>query len=210
MNYSKVYDELIQFRQAHPIKKSKIQYCELHHILPRSLGGNDIQENIVNLTAREHYLAHRLLAKIMELKYGSESIENIKMQRALFLMARYKKFKKFITSRTYEKIRISYCNAVGKRMSIANKGRKMSNERKLQNKLDSSSRKWMMNKQLNESHFVKPADIQFYLNKGFVFGRLIDQTGDKNPIHNHIFTAEERRKRSINATISNRRRARNK
>lgn len=63
MNYSKVYDELIQFRQAYPIKKSKIQYCELHHILPRSLGGNDIQENIINLTAREHYLAHRLKAQ---------------------------------------------------------------------------------------------------------------------------------------------------
>ena len=39
-------------------------YTEAHHILPRSLGGGDDQSNIVRLTPKAHFLAHRLLARI--------------------------------------------------------------------------------------------------------------------------------------------------
>ena len=38
-------------------------YTEKHHIIPRSEGGADTDENLVELTAREHFLAHYLLAK---------------------------------------------------------------------------------------------------------------------------------------------------
>lgn len=38
------------------------EYHETHHILPRCLGGTDDKENLVDLFAREHYEAHRLLA----------------------------------------------------------------------------------------------------------------------------------------------------
>ena len=39
-------------------------YVERHHILPRALGGTDDSSNLVALTAREHFVAHVLLAKI--------------------------------------------------------------------------------------------------------------------------------------------------
>lgn len=38
-------------------------YGENHHIIPRSMGGNDSTDNIVRLTAREHYVCHLLLPK---------------------------------------------------------------------------------------------------------------------------------------------------
>lgn len=38
-------------------------YKEKHHILPRSLGGNNKRVNIVELTFREHIIAHKLLTK---------------------------------------------------------------------------------------------------------------------------------------------------
>ena len=38
-------------------------YSEKHHILPRSLGGDDHPDNIVSLTAREHFIVHLLLTK---------------------------------------------------------------------------------------------------------------------------------------------------
>lgn len=41
-------------------------YLETHHILPRSLGGKDTKENLVNLTAREHFLAHLLYEKYLK------------------------------------------------------------------------------------------------------------------------------------------------
>lgn len=39
-------------------------YTEQHHIVPKCLGGSNSKNNIVRLSAREHYVAHQLLAKI--------------------------------------------------------------------------------------------------------------------------------------------------
>lgn len=38
-------------------------YHERHHIKPRCLGGTNDEENLIDLYAREHYEAHRLLAQ---------------------------------------------------------------------------------------------------------------------------------------------------
>lgn len=38
-------------------------YVEKHHIIPKSMGGSDSSENLVKLTAREHFIAHLLLTK---------------------------------------------------------------------------------------------------------------------------------------------------
>ena len=45
-------------------KKSKKDYFEAHHIIPHSLGGTKAKENIVLLTAREHFICHILLTKM--------------------------------------------------------------------------------------------------------------------------------------------------
>ena len=63
MDYQKIYNQLIQKRLTDSLSK-KDCYCESHHIIPRSEGGSDDDDNKVNLTAREHYIAHLLLAKI--------------------------------------------------------------------------------------------------------------------------------------------------
>ncbi len=41
-------------------------YKERHHIIPKSLGGADTKDNLVNLTAKEHYICHGLLCKMTE------------------------------------------------------------------------------------------------------------------------------------------------
>ena len=45
------------------VRETNDGYKERHHIVPRSLGGNDQETNIVVLTAKEHYICHRLLTK---------------------------------------------------------------------------------------------------------------------------------------------------
>lgn len=67
MDYLKIYDNLINDAKVNP--KSD-EYKESHHIIPKCLGGNDSPENLVRLTARQHYLAHWLLYKI----YGTSSL----------------------------------------------------------------------------------------------------------------------------------------
>ena len=62
MNYQKVYDQLVQKNHVF----SSGEYFEIHHKVPKCMGGNDEKSNLVNLTAREHYIAHLLLVKITE------------------------------------------------------------------------------------------------------------------------------------------------
>ena len=69
MDYKKIYDQLMEARlsiKEQRIKRKKSgEYFERHHITPLSMGGNKSyglrSDNIVLLTAREHYLAHRML-----------------------------------------------------------------------------------------------------------------------------------------------------
>lgn len=60
MDYSKHYNTLIERAKTRLLES----YSERHHIIPRCMGGSDEQNNIVRLTAEEHYVAHQLLIKI--------------------------------------------------------------------------------------------------------------------------------------------------
>lgn len=60
MNYARIYEALISKRRG----DAASGYVERHHVVPRCLGGPNTKGNIVTLTAREHFVAHWLLAKI--------------------------------------------------------------------------------------------------------------------------------------------------
>ena len=63
MNYNRIYNKIVENAIKETRSKGQIYY-EKHHILPRSLGGNNSINNLVLLTGREHYICHILLAKI--------------------------------------------------------------------------------------------------------------------------------------------------
>ncbi len=60
MNYKRIYDLIIERAK----ERLLTGYYEKHHIIPRCMNGTDDLENIVSLTAKEHYIVHRLLIKI--------------------------------------------------------------------------------------------------------------------------------------------------
>jgi len=69
----KFYSQLIENAQSQNRKKIKGgTYYERHHIIPRSLGGLDIKENIVLLTGREHFEAHQFLVKMYHQTNGEK------------------------------------------------------------------------------------------------------------------------------------------
>jgi len=60
VNYIRIYNSLIDNARSRLFIEG---YCEAHHITPKSMSGSDDDSNLVNLTAREHFIAHYLLAK---------------------------------------------------------------------------------------------------------------------------------------------------
>lgn len=63
--FCKVYNNLIEKALLRGLDKSKLDYyTERHHIYPKCMGGEDIENNYVLLTAKEHILAHMLLYRI--------------------------------------------------------------------------------------------------------------------------------------------------
>ena len=94
MDYQKIYIKLTSKKDRDlPIK-------ERHHIIPKSIGGDDSPENLVDLTPREHYLAHKLLVKI------TKGEDRKKMAFALWRMTVSGRVK--TNSREYESARKTF------------------------------------------------------------------------------------------------------
>jgi len=98
MNYERIYTQLIDRART----RTLLGYKERHHIIPRCIGGNNDALNLVDLTAREHFIAHKLLCEIYP---------NIKgIQLAFWAMVVYKSKKNQrtykISAREYESLRL--------------------------------------------------------------------------------------------------------
>lgn len=96
MNYQKVHDQLIQRARVRILEG----YSENHHIVPKCLGGSNKKFNLVKLTAREHFIVHRLLCKI----YFKEG----KLKFAMLKFIYGNKFQKEASSKCYEKLKIEF------------------------------------------------------------------------------------------------------
>jgi hypothetical protein len=131
MNYQKIYNQIIERAKNRQLEG----YKEKHHIIPRCMEGLDIKENLIELTAREHFLCHVLLCEIYP--------ENIKLKQALFLMSigkqKVKENQYVIGSRVYERLKTEYSQFLtGKKFSEETKqkisktlkGKKRSDETK--------------------------------------------------------------------------------
>jgi hypothetical protein len=106
-------------------------YTELHHIIPQSMGGSNDKENLVELTAREHFICHWLLIKMTEGEARGKMLYALHGMRA---ENRYQqRYSSSITARVYERYRIEHSENHSKKMKgrpAKNKGRPMSDEQK--------------------------------------------------------------------------------
>ena len=70
--YMKIYDSLIERAIPRGLKKdnSDLGFTEIHHIVPRCMGGTDDVFNLVQLTTREHIIVHMLLQRMYPNNYG--------------------------------------------------------------------------------------------------------------------------------------------
>ena len=99
--YKRWYEQIVQRAKDRVLNG----YYERHHILPRSLGGLDISENIVCLTAREHFICHWLLTKFTVGESRDKMIYALRMMRTNNSGQRYTSK---ITARVYENLKTDY------------------------------------------------------------------------------------------------------
>ncbi len=129
--YKKWYQNIID-RASNRVLEG---YVERHHIIPRCLGGPDTADNIVSLTAREHFICHWLLTKI----YTGDARH--KMINAMYIMRaagpNQKRYESKITGRVYNTLREEY----SKYISNLNKGRVQPLEENIKQKAAQTGRK---------------------------------------------------------------------
>lgn len=147
MNYEQIYQNLIEYR----IKNKPQGYVERHHILPKSLGGKDENDNIVILTGREHWIAHLLLHKIYR---------KLQTNYACHIMA-MRSEKRGITyiknSRMYEAVRKEHAKHVSQ-----------TGKERLKEKNGSYETMWVCNNDLKKNRKIKKNDT---IPEGWVKGR---------------------------------------
>jgi 5-methylcytosine-specific restriction endonuclease McrA len=124
--YTNIYFNIIKSAQIRDLLSG---YSEKHHIIPKSLGGSNKKDNLVILTAREHFICHWLLTKMVEgddLRKMKHAIWRMLVQGRDFQI-RYKP-----NSHTYDSLRKKYGSLrkgittpdeVKQKISKANKGR---------------------------------------------------------------------------------------
>jgi hypothetical protein len=99
--YTRWYNQLVE--QARVRALTNDNNTETHHVVPKSLGGSNVRDNLVVLTAREHFVCHWLLTKMVvetKQKYQMWNAFSCMLYRELPGKQRYK-----VSSRIFESIK---------------------------------------------------------------------------------------------------------
>lgn len=156
MNYKKLYNAII----SNALNRVQCNgYTEYHHIIPKSLGGDDTSNNLVKLTGREHFICHYLLAKM----YPYESIEWYKMNHAFIIMkSNGATHKRYFNSRLYEALKINF-SKVMKHLQSGNNNSQFGSF-------------WIYNPELKENKKIyneKDIPDGWYVGRKYIWNKLI-------------------------------------
>lgn len=101
--YTRWYNSIVTVSQSRTLGPDI--YTEDHHIVPKCFGGSNKKENLVTLTAREHFICHWLLIKMVNEPHKRKmKLALSKMCQSSSNQQRHK-----ITSRMYDQVR-KYCS----------------------------------------------------------------------------------------------------
>jgi hypothetical protein len=148
--YKVWYDNIIISAQSRDL----LGYYEIHHVLPKSLGGTNCSNNLVKLTAREHFICHLLLTKFTTGKAKSQ------MYFALNMLRVSNKYQdRYVTARVYEKLK----KTLSKELSSLHKGKTVSAQTRA---LMSEKRTGKESPFKNKTHTNEVKEILSNKNKG--------------------------------------------
>ena len=125
MDYLKVYLNLCKRGQ---LERLNLGYTEVHHVVPRCMGGDNHKNNLTKLTFKEHYLAHKLLTKIYPKHRG--------VQYAFFCMLRKQPSgKRTLTARMYADIKQTFAKFQKENIKTFNPGKSKKSREAARNRM---------------------------------------------------------------------------
>ena len=171
--YSRWYNQIIERAKCRLLNG---EYKEIHHIIPKCLGGNNDSSNLVELTAREHFIAHWLLTKMVDGNNQKKMAYACKMMMHSHGKGqqRYR-----VTSRIYETLK--------QNLNIILKGREFTDEWK--NKLKISAQLRALNEGPQEKSVRRANRISG--NKKRLGEKRPGQSGSNNHFYGKGFFGEE-------------------
>jgi hypothetical protein len=161
MNLFIIYNKICERGQSRILNNSV--YTEKHHIIPKSMGGDNKKENITTLTSKEHFICHKILCELYP--------NNEKLKYAFWAMCNQTKNRNYrVSSRDYEYAK-SICLELWKRpkpletikkgieTKRKNKILRSINGEKINRKQDGElnhnyNKKWITNILTNESKMI--------------------------------------------------------
>lgn len=169
------YNKFIVSRKNRQLEEGS--YTESHHIVPKSFIDEQVknkeEDNLIILTAREHYIAHLMLWKA----FGG------KMAQAFFMMTSFSRYESKLTSRKYSSLREACSKIISKRMKGAGnpffgkispfKGKHFSKESSEKLSKSNSGRIVINNGKISKR--VKEENLDYFLHIGWNIG-LDDNT----------------------------------
>jgi len=131
MNYKKIYESIVNRAKNRKLNS----YKEKHHIIPKCIGGSDDETNLVELTAKEHFICHLLLCEI----YPNENtLKSARWAMTCFKSKNHSR-KYIVSSSQYDRIKnemtflkkgVKRSDEVKEKISNSHKGKIISEETK--------------------------------------------------------------------------------
>lgn len=150
--YTRWYLELIEYKKHRRL--SETVYTEKHHILPKSLGGDNSEDNLVVLTAKEHFVAHLLLSKMFSGVSGIKMVMALRAMKNLNVAGR----RPVCNSRQFEIVK-SISNRFYKNLGTINDAERQLQEDVLQEELNPKA---LLLKGVCKICGVRPRGINYY------------------------------------------------
>lgn len=170
---------------ANANSRQVVGYVEKHHIIPKSLGGSNSKSNIVRLSAREHFICHRLLTKMTD----GDNRRKMVYAMNMLLAKNTKQFRYVPTASTYSVLKeefrqVNPFSQPGFRQQHSHTGKKRSDDTK-----QKMAAAWTDERRINNPQTGKVRGTSW--NKG---RKSPETTGTNNPFYGRKHTDEQKRK----------------
>lgn len=195
MDYNKIYNNIIERAKQRKIENPINGYKEIHHVIPRSIGGSNEPTNLVELTLKEHFLCHELLIYIYP--NNKEVVYALWMMTTTTIASKYNVSNRAkneqqinISASQYERIKLLYIKfksqkrySIQERKNVSNGTKTAMQDIEIRKKCGAKNKgsKWYYNKITLECYKWYQGDNDIDLNI-YTWGRPKISSDDKKKI----------------------------